>query len=142
MTFIADTLLWMHLMGLAMGVGGGIAISRVAPMAISAPDHLREQLQSVEQFLARIIETGVAILIVTGPLMLWLKFDGGAGLGWSFAAKMGFVAGTVICVGLSHWARRRIQRGDASAVRFVSVSGPLSGIFAVLATVFAVMTFH
>ena len=142
MAAVLDTLLWLHLMGLTMGVGGGIAISRVAPMVIAAPAQNRQQLRSIEQFLARIIETGLAVLIVTGPLMLWLKFGGGEGLGWPFLAKMGFVAVTVVCAGLNRWGRTRLERGEKSAIRLLSVSGPLSGISAVLAMIFAVITFH
>ena len=141
MTAILDILLWLHLMGLAMGVGGGIAMSRVAPKFIAGPVDQREQLRPIEQFLTRIIETGLAILIITGPLMLWLKFGGGEGLGWPFAVKMAFVAATVVLVVVSRLAKRRFERGDESASRVMSVSGPLTGISAILAMIFAVITF-
>jgi len=137
-----DLLLWLHLLGLAMGVGVGIAMSRVAPKVIAAPLNERAALWPLEKFLARVIAAGVALLLITGPLMLWLKFAGGAGLGWSFWAKMVFVTATVVCVGLSQWAGARLERGDESAAKLMSVSGPLSGISAVLAMIFAVITFH
>lgn len=74
--------------------------------------------------------------------MLWLKFGGTAGLGWSFWAKMVFVGSTVIFVGLKDWAGARLERGDENAATLMSISGPLAGISAVLAMFFAVITFN
>jgi protoporphyrinogen IX oxidase len=142
MAVLTDILLWLHLLGVAMGAGVGIAISRVAPKLIAAPASERRQLWPLAKFLARVTAAGVGVLLITGPLMLWLKFAGGAGLGWSFSVKMVFVAATVVCVGLSQWAGARLERGDESAAKWMSVSGPLTGISAVLAMLFAVITFH
>jgi hypothetical protein len=125
-----------------MGVGVGIAMSRVAPKVIAAPPGERWHLWPLEKFLARVIAAGLAVLLITGPLMLWLKFGGVAGLGWSFWAKMAFVASTVVFIGLKDWAAGRLARGDESAAKLMSVSGPLAGISAVLAMLFAVITFN
>ncbi len=142
MAILTDVLLWLHLLGVAMGVGGGIAMSRVAPKVIAAPAGERAQLWPLEKFLARVIAAGLGILLITGPLMLWLKFGGGAGLGWSFWAKMAFVAATTLGVGLGQWAGARLERGNENAAKLMSLSGPLTGISAVLAMLFAVITFN
>lgn len=124
-----------------MGVGVGIAMSRVGPALVTGGPNERQRLWPLQQFLARVIAAGVVILLITGPLMLWLKFGGGAGLGWPFAVKMFFVASTVVCVGLGHWGAARLKRGDERAAKVMSVTGPLAGISAVLAMLFAVITF-
>jgi putative membrane protein len=142
MRILTVVLLWLHLWGVAMGVGLGVAMSRIVPKVIAAPASERAQLWPLEKFLARVIAAGVVVLLITGPLMLWLKFNGGTGLGWPFWVKMVFVAALVICVGLSHWAAARLERGDESAAKLMSVSGPLTGISALLAMLFAVITFN
>ena len=142
MPVLTDILLWLHLLGVAMGVGVGIAMSRVAPKVIAAPASERASLWPLEKFLARVIAAGLGILLITGPLMLWLKFGGGAGLGWTFWVKMVFVASTAVFMGLSQWAGARLERGDESAAKLMSISGPLTGISALLAMAFAVITFH
>ena len=135
-------LLWLHFLGVTMGVGIGIAVSRVAPLAIATPTNQRGKLWPLAKSLSRLIAAGLGILLVTGPLMLWLKFGGTAGLGWSFWVKMVFVASTTICVGLNQWASARFERGDESAAKLMSVTGPLAGISALFAMLFAVITFN
>ena len=142
MTAVNDILLWLHLLGVAMGVGVGIAMSRVAPNVVAATPTERVQLWPLEKFLARVIAAGVVILLITGPLMLWLKFGGTAALGWTFWVKMAFVASTVICFGVQHWASSRLERGNESAAKLMSISGPMTGISALLAMLFAVITFN
>ncbi len=142
MTALIDLLLWLHLMGLAMGAGVGIAMSRLGPKLIAAPAAERDQLWPLARYLTRMIVTGVVILIITGPLMLWLKFGDAAALGWSFSVKMVFVTSTVVFVALNRWAGARLARGDQRAAKLMSISGPLTGVSAVLATLFAVITFN
>lgn len=124
-----------------MGVGVGIAMSRIGPGLLAAHPNERERLWPLQKFLARAITAGLIILLITGPLMLWLKFGGTAGLGWPFSVKMFFVAATVVFVVLGRWAGARLERGDESAAKLMSVSGPLTGISALLAMLFAVITF-
>lgn len=142
MTALNDILLWLHLLGLAMGVGVGIAMSRVGPGLVAAHPGERGRLWPLQKFLAGAIITGLIVLLITGPLMLWLKFGGGAGLGWPFSAKMFFVATTVIFAAVGRWAAIRLERGDEAAAKLMSVSGPLTGISAVLAMLFAVIAFN
>ncbi len=125
-----------------MGVGVGIAMSRVGPGLLAAGPHERGRLWPLHKFLARVITAGLVILLVTGPLMLWLKFGGAAGLGWPFSVKMFFVAATVVFIVLGRWAAARLQRGDEAAAKLMSVSGPLTGVSALLAMLFAVIAFN
>lgn len=142
MPVLNDILLWLHLLGLAMGAGVGIAMSRVGPALIAGDPNERARLWPLEKFLARVITTGLVLLLVTGPLMLWLKFGGSAALGWPFMVKMFFVAATVVGVALGRWAGARFERGDEGAAKLMAVSGPLTGISALLAMLFAVITFN
>ena len=142
MDIFVNILLWLHFVFLAMGVGGGIALGFVGPRLISASADRIEEMWTFERFFGRIGTAGLVGLLITGPLMLWLKFGGPAGLSWWFSAKMVLVALAVIGVGLHQWAGGRFHRGDKSAVPLMFMAGRLAGASMVLAMLCAVFTFN
>jgi hypothetical protein len=80
------------------------------------------------------------LLLVSGPLMLWLKFNGPAGLGGWFWAKMVLVAAGVVAIGVTEGAKARFRRGDEGAGRVLHAAGPLIGAImggVILCAVFA-----
>ena len=139
---LTTLLLWVHFMGLGMGVGGGIALSQVGPRLVAAPPDARVLLWQLEIFFSRIGAAGLAILLLSGPLMLWLKFGGPKGLGWWFAAKMLFVWVALVGVSLHEWAGRRFRQGDAKAVPMMFIGGRMAGAGIVLAILCATFTFN
>ena len=137
-----NILLSLHFIGLAMGMGGGIALSQIGPKLIAAPAHQREQLWPLEKFFSRVGSMGVVVLLATGPLMVWLRFGGLGGLSWWFWAKMILVTVAVGGVGLHDWAGGRFQRGDERAVPLMFIGGRLAGITMLLAMFCAVFAFN
>lgn len=73
-------LLWLHFLGIGMGMGGGIALSQIGPRLVAAPVDQRKLLWVLETLFSRIGAAGLALLVVTGPLTLWLKFGSPAAL--------------------------------------------------------------
>ncbi len=134
-------LLWLHFIGIGMGMGAGIALSQVGPRLISAPADQRELLWFLEKYFSRIGAGGLAVLLTTGPLMLWLKFGGPSGLSWWFSAKMALVIVAVVGVILHEWAARRFRNGAQSAVPLMYLGGRMAGIGIVLAMLCAAFTF-
>jgi hypothetical protein len=132
----------LHFIGVGMGMGGGIALSQVGPRLISAPEDNRELLWHLETFFSRIGAGGLAVLLVTGPLMLWLKFGGPAGLPWWFWAKMVFVAVALVGVVLHERASSRFRRGERRTVPLMYLGGPMAGLGIVLAMLCAAFTFN
>jgi protoporphyrinogen IX oxidase len=135
-------LLWLHFIGIGMAMGGGIALSQVGPRLISAPANDRDLLWALERFFSGIGAGGLAILLVSGPLMLWLKFGGPSGLSGWFWAKMALVALALIGVILHEWAAHRFRRGEASAVPLMYLGGRAAGVGIVLAMLCAAITFN
>jgi hypothetical protein len=123
-------------------MGGGIALSQVGPRLISAAENERELLWALETFFSRIGAAGLAVLLVSGPLMLWLKFGGPGGLSRWFWAKMVVVAVALIGVLLHECAARRFRRGELSAVPMMYFGGRMAGIGIVLAMLCATFTFN
>jgi putative membrane protein len=135
-------LLWLHFIGVGMGMGGGIALSQVGPRLIAAPADGRELLWTLERFFSRIGAAGLALLLATGPLMLWLKFGGAGGLGGWFWAKMVFVALAFVGVLVHELASSRFRKGDAGAVPLMYFGGRMAGLGIVLAMLCATFTFN
>ena len=126
----------------AAGLGGGIALAFVGPRLIGAEGPMLEEMWRFEQFFGRVGSAGLAVLIVTGPLMLWLKFGGPAGLTWWFGAKMLFVAIALIGVITHQWAGSRFHRGDREVIPLMFASGRVAGASMALAVLCAVFTFN
>ena len=139
---LTNLLLWLHFIGIGMAMGGGIALSQVGPRLIAAPANERELLWFLEVFFSRIGAGGLVILLLTGPLMLWLKFGGPSGLAWWFSAKMMLVLVALIGVSVHEWAGRRFRKGDLSAAPAMFIGGRVAGIGIVLAMLCAVFTFN
>jgi hypothetical protein len=139
---LTTLLLWLHFIGVGMGMGGGIALSKVGPRLISAPKDDREVLWLLEKFFSRIGAGGLAVLLVTGPLMLWLKFGGPTGMPWWFWAKMVFVFAALVGVVLHERASSRFRQGDASAVPLMYLGGRMAGLGILLAMLCAAFTFN
>ncbi len=140
MPVIINLVLSLHLIALAMGVGGGLALSQVGPRLVaSAPDQRATWWPLVTVY-SRIARAGIILLLITGPLLLWLKYGGEAGLNGWFKVKMALVLVLVVSIGVSHWGTARLKRGDEAAAKLMKITGPLTMLTVtaiVLAAVFA-----
>lgn len=137
-----NLLLWVHLLAMAVGIGGGLAMSQVGPRLVAAAPDQRETWWPLVNFYTRAAAVGLVVLLVTGPLMLWLKFNGAAGLNGWFAVKMGLVALALGLVGVAEWGKARLKRGDEGGGRVMSIAGPLITPAVVAAALCAVLTFQ
>ncbi|HEX5263651.1 MAG TPA: hypothetical protein VFW13_09000 [Phenylobacterium sp.] len=140
MSVVVNLLLWAHFIALALGIGGGFGMSQIGPrLAAAAPDQ-RGTWWPLATVFSRVAGTGLVLLLITGPLMLWLKFGGFGGMNGCFKLKMALVAIMVVTVGLSEWSLGRLRRGDEAGGRLMMVTGPvtmLTVLGVVLTAVFA-----
>ena len=142
MTWYTILLLWLHFIGMALAVGGGVGLSRVGPRLIAAAPKDCDLLWSLEKFFSAVGGGGLLILLITGPLMVWLVFGGFEGFTVWFDVKMAFVAVATLGVGLHEWAGRRFFRGDVSAVPLMFIGGRVAGLGIIAAMLCAVLNFQ
>ena len=140
-TFV-NILLWLHFIGVGLAMGGGIALSQIGPRLVAAPADQRVTWWPLETFFGRLGAAGLLILLISGPMMVWLKFGGPGGFTHWFWIKMTFVAIATGCVGLHEWAGARFKRGEETAIPLMFTSGRMAGGAIVLAMLFAVLTFN
>jgi hypothetical protein len=135
-------LLILHFTGLAMGFSATFAGMVVMRLIASSVPHEAEILRRILPQMTRISAWGVVLLLITGPMLVYWKFDGAWGaMPLSFWLKMAAVAGLVAAMGVLHVNMARARNGDLAAAARMEIAGPLTSVAAALALIFAVVAF-
>ena len=140
MIVLVNILIWLHIVAFAMGMGAGMAMSQIGPRLATAQADQRGTWWPLANFFSRISEAGLVLLLITGPLILWLKYKGGAGLSAAFLIKMTLIALAVAAIGVSSWGKARLKRGDEAGAKVMAAAGPVVMLLmlgVVLSAVFA-----
>lgn len=112
MDVFLNLLKWGHLGALVFSLGTATAASVIGINAVRAgPDGT--QLWSLQEKFEPLINLAVATLLVTGVLMLWLRYDF-AVTHW-FWLKMLLLAGLIATVIFEARFTKRAREGDAAA---------------------------
>jgi protoporphyrinogen IX oxidase len=136
MEILNNILFWLHLVSLSVGGAASFGIPVVGAMMPTAPAEARPTLFKVMKGLSTVGRGALVGLIVTGPLLVWLKYGGTSGFTWWFWLKMVLV---VILIGLIAWAginARRAESGDMEAIK----RGPMIGGAAMLVLLGVIFT--
>jgi putative membrane protein len=139
---IVKLLLWAHLVALALGVGGGLGMSQVGPRLVNGSPDQREIWWPLARVFRMLTSVGLVVLLVTGPLMVWLKYGGFAGMNVWFQVKMGLVALGVVLMGLSEMGMARLKRGDEGGGKLAMTAGPALGVTMYVVMLAAVFAFN
>ena len=142
MDIFINILIFLHIFGLVLGLGSGMANSRIGPMLVTADEGQRSLLASIVQMLSKNGHVGLGLLWVTGLLVVWLKYGGAGGFDNWFWAKMVFVVVLSASVGMSGAAARKLKAGDMSVLPLLKRVGMVSGLSALVAVLCAVFAFH
>jgi putative membrane protein len=82
------------------------------------------------------------VLLLSGPLMLWVRYGGFDGVSHWFWAKMGFVLVLAAGVVTSAVSARRMRAGDAAATARVRLGRIVAVVSLLAIVVFAVLAFN
>ena len=140
MEIVIGLLIFLHLAGLVVGMGSGVAASRLGPLLASANDDQRTILFKLAKLLALNGHIGLALLWITGPLVIWLKYGGTGDFDFWFWAKIILAIVLTASVGIATSASRRMREGDMSAgltVKRAGMVNVLVGFATILCAVFA-----
>jgi protoporphyrinogen IX oxidase len=92
--------------------------------------------------MSRVGRIGLALLWITGPILLYTKWGGFGAMPWTFDAKITAVVLLTLTVTYIHRLETLIRKGDAAAALRIQTVGKVALAFAVIAVVFAVLTFN
>jgi hypothetical protein len=135
-------LLILHFTGLIMGFSATFANMVAMRLIASATPQEAAVLGRIPPQMLRLSSWGVALLFVTGPMLVYSKYDGAWGaLPWAFWLKMLAVAALVVVFGVLHMNMARARKGDAAAGTRIQIVAPVASLAAALALVFSVIAF-
>jgi protoporphyrinogen IX oxidase len=124
MDYLNHALLWVHLVALAAGGAATFGIPIVGGKIAGASADTRATLFAIVYGLGRIGRIAFALLLVSGPLLVWLKYGGFGGFTFWFWIKMVLVAlllALIIAAGINS---KRGEAGDPEAPK----RGPMIGM--------------
>jgi hypothetical protein len=139
---ILDVLLIVHFAGLMMGAGGGLGSTIVMRYALSLPAEQGGVVRGAGPALARLSTAGLVLMLLSGGAMVQFKYGGFSAMPTMFWVKLLFVATLTLAVILIEVAYAQVKKGNVAAAANLPKLGPLAGISALLAVVFAALAFH
>ena len=117
MDVVNNLLLWLHLMALALGGTAAFGIPVVGRKMPTAAAEMRPTLLSIMHGLSSVGRAGIGTLIVTGPLIVWLKYGGFGGVNVWFWVKMVLVVGLLAGVIYAGILLKRTMSGDTASAQ-------------------------
>lgn len=136
-------LLFLHFFGLMLGAAGGMASGIIMRRALAMPPEQAQTVRSLGPMLAHVAGAGLVLMWITGVIMVWSKWDGLGSLPTLFWVKFVFVAILTLSTGAVDMTYAQIRRtGNKALAARLAVLGPVSGIAATLAVLFAAFAFE
>lgn len=142
MDIVNNLLLWIHLVALAVGGAASFGIPVIGARMPGAPAEARPVLQSAIKGISTISRAALVVLLITGPLLVWLKFDGVSGFDVWFWIKMVLVAALLAGVIYSGILFSRAVKGDMAAAKRQPMVGMVSMIVLIGIILSAVLAFN
>lgn len=133
--------LFLHLFGLMLGAAGGLGSGVIMRRALAMPADQAKVVRGLGPLLANVAHIGVALLWVTGLILVWSKWDGFANLPQLFWVKAIFILSLTAVAIFVHMTYAEIRKGNVAAASRLPKLGPMGGVSAILAVLFAVYTF-
>ncbi|WP_127142875.1 hypothetical protein [Pelagibacterium montanilacus] len=142
MDLLIKSLLFVHFIGLAIGMGSGIALSNAGRISADTKEPVEQGMARLTAALRQNSHVGLVLLWVSGLLMVWLKYGGVAGLGLWFWVKMAAVVGLSAAVGMATANYKKLRAGEQGAAEKGKRFSMAAGLFSILAVGSAVMAFN
>jgi len=142
MDILINILFWIHLVALSLGGVASFGIPVVGRMMPTATNETRPVLFKIVDGLSMVGRAGLGLLIITGPLLVWLKFGGTAGFTAWFWAKMILVLLLLITVIYAGINGKAAEKGDMAAAKRSPVIGMAAMLLLLGVVLCAVFAFN
>mgnify|MGYP001185016891 FL=1 len=140
MDIFYKALLWLHLLGIALGGAASFGHPVLGAIAQKTPE-ARPFVMRAGKGLSSMGRAGIAALVGSGALMIWLAWDITAmsGLFW---AKMALVVVLIVNVVLAGRAAKALAGGDMSAAARLPAHGMIGVALMLLLLAFGILAFR
>jgi uncharacterized membrane protein len=136
-----NTLVILHFLGLTMGLSTGFSNMVMAGLIAKAAPTEKPALLRFAPAMSRVGVVGLALLWVTGIAIVLTRYGSFAILPRPFLVKLAAVVVLTMFVAYIQVLMPRAQRGDEAARSRIEMLGKMTGPLAVIAIIFAVITF-
>jgi hypothetical protein len=130
-----------HFVGLAMGLGSGFAQMVMAGLMAKAAPPEKAVLGRFPPAMGKIGVIGLSLLWLTGLSIVWTRYGTFSILPRTFIYKLVAVVLLTLIVLTIQVLQRRAQKGDMAAMARMQMLGRMTGPLALIAIIFAVITF-
>jgi hypothetical protein len=137
-----EVLLFLHLVGLMLGAAGGFASAVIMRRALVLPADEAKAVRGLGPILANVSLTGLIVMWATGLILVWSKWGGVGSLPDMFWVKAIFILSLTVMTALIHMTYAEIRKGNPAAAAKLPKFGPMAGVSALLAVLFAVIAFN
>jgi hypothetical protein len=136
-----QTLMVVHFLGLAMGLSTGFANMVMAGVIRKAAPNEIPILSRFQPAMSRVGIIGLALLWASGIAIVMTRYGTFSILPRPFLIKLAAVVLLTLAVAYLHVLMPRAQRGDQGAMARMQLVGKLTAPLAIIAIIFAVITF-
>lgn len=140
MDVLALILFFIHIMAFVAGGANLVLMPVVGPKLGSATPEQRSLLFEIIEKFGKTGKYAFGLLLITGILVLWLKYGWEAPNTW-FWVKMLGVVGMIVFIGLNDMNRKKAMSGDREAARRSQLFGQLTGVSFLVVIFSAVFAF-
>lgn len=135
-------LLILHFLGLALGFSVSFANMMMSGLIAKAAPPEKAVLGRFPPTMSQLGRTGLALLWITGVILVYTRWGGFAALPWEFHVKVAAVVLLTITTEYIHRLERLSRKGEPSLVARIETFGKVATGLALIALVFAVLTFE
>ena len=131
----------LHFLGLALGLSSGFGNMVMAGLIDKAAPNEKAILGRFPPAMGRVGAIGLALLWISGLSIVYTRYGTFSILPRPFIVKLSAVVLLTIIVIYINLLQPRAQRGDAAAMARIRLLGMITGPLAIIAIIFAVITF-
>lgn len=124
---VSNILLWVHLVALVIGGANSVVMPLIGSRLATASPETKGTLFAIAGQLTQFGKGAMAALLITGPLMLWLKWDMNPPNVW-FWVKMALIIVMLVTIVLSGINAKKAQQGDMAAARTAGMYGRITAL--------------
>jgi protoporphyrinogen IX oxidase len=130
-----------HIVAFIAGGANSVLMPLVGPRLATATPDARVALLGVVEGVAKIGKYAMATLLISGVLVLWLKWDWVIVNNW-FWVKMALIVVMIVFISLNEMNARKAKAGDMAAAGRSKMFGQLTGLAFLGVLVSAVFAFN
>ena len=142
MDVIVDILLWIHIVALVAGGSNSVVGPVIGARLGRATPDAKAAYIGVLTTLSKVGKVAMVTLLVTGPLMLWLRYGGLGGASVWFWVKMALIVVLLAAIIIGEINFKKAQAGDAAAAKVADLAHKITGLAFAGVLLAAVLAFN